>query len=729
MSSSRVTKRKKVKNSLIHQPFKITLLLLKNITSKTGRLPAKLIISLLNLSFKKHQRGRPKKISVSLWVKISVSGLAVFSIFIFYTWSILTAAYQLPTPKRLAYQQQPLTTEFYDRYGVLLYRLYEGRNRSLVEINGLPAYLLQATIAVEDKNFYKHNGVDFSAIVRAIYHNYSRKTTEGASTITQQLVKNSLLSSERTYARKIKEVILSLWAESIYSKEQILSMYLNNAPYGGVNWGVEAASQSYFGKPVQKLSLAESAYLAGLPASPSEYSPSGTRPDLGLARQKEVLNKMAENNFITQKQKDEALNERLHFKPSSIELLAPHFVMYTRNYLENKYGPLTVTQGGLKVYTTLDLGLQEEVQKIVSEEVGTLASLNVSNGAAMVTDPKTGQILAMAGSRDYNYPGFGNYNVATALRQPGSAIKPVTYVTAFKKGYSPGNTVLDIPVVFKDIWGNSYAPVNYDNTFRGPVSIRTALGSSLNVPAVRVLATIGVDPVIQTAKDLGITTFTDPKSYGLSLTLGGAAVKMADMMSVYGAFSQLGVVHPITPILKVVDSKGNVLEEYTNKGQQVIQPELAYMIINILADNQARTLAFGANSLLNLRGVAVKTGTSDWKKDNWAFGFTPSFVVGAWVGNNDDTAMEPSLASGITGATPIWNRIMRGLLAINPNTDFQKPSGIIDVTVDGRKDIAAAGILPKALVQAKSDKEKTIYFDAFSSFATSTASLKDISSN
>lgn len=725
-------KGKKTKTSLTQPPLQLAFLLFRLLLIKTGELPVKIIFNLIKFLCrinKKQHRGRPKKFIFPLWVKITAFTIVISAGFILYTWTILSAAYELPSPNRLTSFDQPLTTEFYDRNGKALYRLYEGKNRSLIPIDELPLNLLQATVAIEDKNFYKHNGIDPMAIARAVYHNYSKEKLEGASTITQQLIKNSLLTPERTYLRKIKEIILSVWAESIYSKEQILSMYLNNAPYGGTNWGVEAASQSYFGKSARHLSLAESAYLAGLPASPSEYSPSGSNPQLGKLRQKEVLKKMVENKFITEDEEKQALNEILDLKPQAIDLLAPHFVMYVKNYLEDKYGPVTVAQGGFKVYTTLDLGLQEQVSRIVSEEVDILANLNVSNGAAMVTDPKTGQILAMVGSRDYNYPGFGNYNVTTALRQPGSSIKPVTYVTAFKKGYSPGNTVLDTPVVFSDRWGNSYAPVNYDGLFHGPVSIRTALASSLNIPAVKILATIGVDPVVQTARDLGITTFTDPKRYGLSLTLGGAAVKMVDMMSVYGTFSQLGVVHPITPILKITDSNGNILEGYKPSGQQVIQSELAYMITNILADNNARALAFGTNSLLNIKGVAAKTGTTDSKKDNWAFGFTPDFVVGVWVGNNDNSPMDQALTSGITGATPIWNRIMRGLLALDPNTDFPRPQGIVDVVIDGRRDIAASGILPKALVQVKPDKDNTKYFDAFSSFATSTAAIKDSSSN
>lgn len=725
----RMPKGKRVKNNLTHYPFKIIFLLLKTVMVKIGQLPAKFIIFVLNLPSQKHHRGRPRKIKIPLWAKITVSGVVFFTIFVFYTWSILTAAYQLPTPKRLAFPEQPLTTEFYDRNGTLLYRLYEGRNTSLIVLSDLPSYLLQATIAVEDKNFYKHNGVDFTAIIRAFYNNYSKETIEGASTITQQLIKNSLLSPEKTYRRKIKEIILSMWAESIYSKDQILAMYLNNAPYGGINWGIEAASQSYFGKSAHNLTLGEAAYLAGLPLSPSEYSPYGTRPELGRVRQKEVLQKMVENKYISRQQADEAISKELNIKPQLSDIQAPHFVMYTKSYLEQKYGPMVVARGGLKVITSLDLGLQNQVQNIVSEEVDKLASLNVHNGAAMVTDAKTGQILAMIGSRDYYYPDFGNYNVTASPRQPGSSIKPVTYVTAFKKGYTPGNTILDAPVSFFDEWGNTYSPVNYDNKFHGPVSIRTALGSSLNIPAVKLLATVGIDPMIQTAKDLGITTFTDRKNYGLSLTLGGASIKMVDMMSVYGAFSQNGVVHKITPILKVTDSNGNILEAYENKGQQALQPELAYMITSILTDNKARTLAFGPNSLLNLRKAAVKTGTTDSKKDNWAFGYTPDFVVGVWVGNNDNAPMDPALTSGITGATPIWNRITTGILALDPNTDFEKPLGIVDAVIDGRRDIATTGVLPKNLVQVKYEKDQARYFDAFSSYATSTASLKDSVNN
>jgi membrane peptidoglycan carboxypeptidase len=328
----------------------------------------------------------------------------------------------------------------------------------------------------------------------------------------------------------------------------------------------------------------------------------------------------------------------------------------------------------------------------------------------------------MVGSRDYHYPDFGNFNATLSLRQPGSSIKVVTYATSFKKGFSPGNTVLDAPVNFKDEWGNSYAPVNYDGSFHGPVSIRTALGSSLNIPAVKMLATVGVDSMVQTARDMGITTFTDPKNYGLALTLGGAEVRMIDMMSVYGTLSQTGRLNRPNPILKVTDSDGNVLEEYSDLSKQAIDPEVAFLLTSILSDNSARTPAFGPNSLLNVSpNVAVKTGTSDNKKDNWTFGYSKDFVVGVWVGNNDSSPMNPVLTSGVTGAAPIWNKITRVLLSKYPASQFQKPAGIAEVIIDGRRDLAIAGNLPKALVRVRQEPDKITFSDGFSFYATPSA--------
>lgn len=695
----------------------------------------------------KTSRGRPRKLGfipyhlsriklhikrrISLKAKIGFVAATLLLLLYLYTTFIFTAAYQLPSPERLISTNKALTTEFFDRNGTLLYRLYEGRNRILVDLAELPQYLIQATIAAEDKNFYKHPGIDIAAIFRAFMANLKKQpqdtaNLEGASTLTQQLIKNSLLTPEKTYTRKIKEMILALWAERMYRKADILKMYLNEAPYGGPIWGIRAASETYFGTSPANLSLAQAAFLAGLPASPTQFSPYGSNPELGKVRQKEVLRRMVEQKYLTQRQADEASAEDLHLQPPQNNIRAPHFVMYIKDRLSAKFGQRAVSQGGLKIVTSLDLNIQEAVEQIVAEEVNKLGPLNVTNGAAMVLDAKTGQILAMVGSKGYHEPQFGAFNVTTALRQPGSSIKVATYATAFKMGYSPGNTVLDVPVVFKDEWGNGYAPVNYDGAYHGAISIRQALGSSYNVPAVRVEAMVGVDNVINTARDLGVTTFTDPKRYGLALTLGAAEVKMVDMMTLYDTLSQLGQKHVATPILKVTDSEGNVLESYEEKGAQVLSPEVAYLITSILTDNNARKSAFGENSQLLIADhtAAVKTGTSDNKRDNWTFGYTPEIVVGVWVGNNNNRPMHPSLTSGVTGAAPIWNKIMTTLLQGKPDLIFKRPAGIMDVVVDGRKDLAINTQLPKSIVRVEQKDNQVVFSDPYSSLATSSAQLQ-----
>jgi len=703
--------------------MRILLLVVQFILIKIGELPL-IPIRLLLFIIKHFSRVKihwPQFASKK--TRISFAAGLVLILLYFYTAFIFATAYNLPSPKRLVSADKALTTEFFDRNGKLLYRLYEGRNRTLVPLKELPLYLVQATIATEDKNFYSHPGIDPVAIVRAAIANFKDHQLEGGSTITQQLIKNSLLTPEKTYIRKIKEIILSLWAERIYSKDEILSMYLNEAPYGGPAWGVEAAAQTYFGKSARDLNLAQASYIAGLPASPTQFSPYGSNPELGKDRQKEVLKRMVGNQFISQSQSDLASEEDLNLKPQIQNIQAAHFVMYVKDLLSQKYGQRVVSQGGLKITTTLDLGLQSEVEKIVSEEIGKLSPLNVGNGAAMVTEAKTGQILAMMGSRDYHENNFGSFNVSLALRQPGSSIKVITYAAGFKQGYTPGNTILDVPVIFKSEWGESYAPVNYDGKFHGAVSIRTALGSSYNIPAVKMLSTVGLPGAIDTAKSLGITTFNDPKRYGLSLTLGGAEVKMIDMMTVYGTFSQLGNKNIATPILKVTDSNGNVLEEYENKSIPVITPEIAYLLTDVLSDNNARTPAFGANSLLKIPGytVAVKTGTSDNKRDNWTFGYTPEYVVGVWVGNNNNSPMDPRLTSGVTGAAPIWNKIMTYLLSGKKDLVFARPKGIVETRIDGRRDLAIAGNLPKSLVRVAQKDNHFLFSDSYSSYATPSA--------
>lgn len=710
--------------------FRLSLIVIKNVLSLILNTPYLILHSIPH-----HKKpGRPRKQPLSriylkkanrfqkkipYKTKIAVSLFTLAFIISTYTFLTFSLAKILPSPTELKTSDKPITTEIYDRNGVLLFRLYEGRNRTLVKLEDLPANLKNATISIEDKNFYKHHGVDFMAIGRAIRTNFNNGTVQGASTITQQLIKNSLLSPEKTYQRKLKEVVLAFWAETLYSKDEILQMYFNETPYGGPTWGIEAASLTYFGKNAKDLNLAESAYLAGLPGSPTQFSPYGSQPELAKIRQQTVLERMVEEGYITRDQENEALNTPLNIQPPTTQIKAPHFVWYVKDYLSEKYGARAVSQGGLKVTTTLDLGMQEEIEQIVKDEVKLDEKLNVHNGAAMVIDAKTGQILSMVGSKDYFDPKFGNFNVALSPRQPGSSIKVITYAEAFKQGFNPATIVLDVPIRFPD----GYSPVNYDGRFHGPVTIRTALGSSYNIPAVKMLASVGVPNMIETAKDMGVSSLEASKNYGLSLTLGGGEVKMIEMMAVYDTLSQNGSYQKPTPILKVTDSDGNVLDEYSDESKQVLQPEIAYLITSILADNNARTPAFGPNSLLNISGhqVAVKTGTSDLKKDNWTFGYTPDYVVGVWVGNNDNSPMNPSLTSGITGAAPIWNKIMRGLLAKKEPVAFKRPPGIIDINLNGRKDIAVGGILPKNLVRISQERNRTTYFDAYSAFATNSA--------
>lgn len=659
--------------------------------------------------------------------------LAIISIFLgisfaAYSYFLVLIAHDLPSPNNLRNLPTPTTTEFYDRNGKLLYRFYEGKNRTPVKLSEIPKSLIYATIAMEDKNFYSHFGVDFFGIARAGLSLMQNGEVQGGSTITQQLIKNTLLTPERTLQRKFKEIVLAFWAERIFSKDEILEMYFNEVPYGGATWGIAAASQTYFGKKVSDLNLAESSYLAGLPASPTTYSPYGTNPDLAKSRQAQALRRMTEDGFINRETSDKIFNEPLDIKPPATEIKAPHFVMYVRSRLAEKYGERFVSQGGLKVITSLDLNLQEKTEAIVFEEVEKIKNLKATNGAALITDAKTGQILAMAGSKNYWDTSGGNFNVTTALRQPGSSIKPITYAAAFKLGYAPGNTLLDTPISFKNFW-ETYTPVNYDGKFRGPVTVRTALASSLNIPAVKLLSLVGLPEMLKTARDLGITTLNDTNRYGLSLTLGGGEIKMIDMMAVYGTFSQMGKKNTLKEVLKITDTKGNLIEDNTeSEGETVLQPAVAYLITDILSDNKARTPVFGSNSLLNIPGhqVAVKTGTTDNKRDNWTFGYTPDFVVGVWVGNNDNSPMDARLTSGVTGAAPIWNRIMTEILKNREPIAFQRPEDVITGTVDGHKDLAVAGLPVKTAIgfnkpKVKDDKsaggkEVITYTDPFSTY-------------
>ncbi len=585
----------------------------------------------------------------------------------------------LPSPKQLSTKPLAQTTKIYDRNEVLLYNVYTDENRTLVPLGEIPENLKHATIAIEDKDFYKHKGFDIYGIVRAFSKIVLKQEVQGGSTITQQLVKSVFLSPERTLTRKAKELYLAFRVEMAFPKDKILEMYLNQVPYGGTAFGVEAASEQYFGKKVQDLTLSESALLAGLPQAPSYYSPFGQDQGRAKSRQRLVLNRMVQDGYISREQAQEADDAPLNFKSSIVDIRAPHFVTYVREYLAEKYGEAYAAQGGLKVKTTLDVDLQNKAQKIVADNIDKLKAYNVGNGAALVTKPGTGEILAMVGSRDFfDIEHDGNVNVTTALRQPGSSIKPINYATAFEhKLITPATIIMDIPTTFPGT--PQYKPVNYDGRFHGPVAVRNALASSYNIPAVKVLALNGVGEMIKQAREMGINSFTDESRYGLSLTLGGGEVKMTELSTAFGVFANSGERVDLNPILKIEDSKGRVLEEFKPRtAKKVLSPAASYLISSILSDNGARSAAFGATSQLVVKGktVAVKTGTTDDKRDNWTVGYTPTYLVATWVGNNDNKPMNPAITSGVTGAAPIWNQIMTEVLHDKVNESFRQLSSV-----------------------------------------------------
>src|SRR3989344_5376218 len=619
--------------------------------------------------------------------------------------AVIFFATQIPSPDDLTNREVAQATKIYDREGELLYDIYSGQNRTPIKLNTIPEHVKKATIAIEDKDFYEHGGFSVAGIARSVYELIVHRQIQGGSTLTQQLVKNALLSGERTLPRKIKEFILAIQVERNYSKDEILEMYLNEIPYGGTAYGIEAAANLYFGRSAKDLDLAQAALLVGLPQRPSVYSPYGTRPELAKARQKEVLRRMVEDGYITAEQEKAAESEELTFRTGQNEhgFKSPHFVLYVKEKLIEQFGDKMVEQGGLRVTTTLDFELQKKVEEIVKKEIENLSSAKVGNGAAIVLDPKTGQILSMVGSKDY----FGkslpegckegvsctfepNVNVALRPRQPGSATKPIAYSKALEKGYTANQVYMDVKTEFPGGNMPTYIPVNYDGQFHGPVQMRYALGNSYNITAVKNLALVWVKDVLELGYRMGLTTWEPSEenvnSVGLSLVLGGREVRLLDLVSAYAVLANQGRQLDPVSILKVTDSEGkNLFEFHQAEGRTILDPGIAFIISDILADNGARTAAFGSNSILNVPGktVAVKTGTTDRKKDNLAVGYTPSVVVGVWVGNNDNSDMSPVVASGITGASPIWNKIMQAVLKYKPNEPFERPSNVIQSEVDG----------------------------------------------
>ncbi len=589
----------------------------------------------------------------------------------------------LPSPENIGKINYPLSTHIYDRNGILLYEIYREQNRTPVSLKDLPKYLIEATIAIEDKDFYRHNGVSiYSGILRAIKENLLNKKFQGGSTITQQLVKSALLTNERTIERKIKEIILALWTERIYTKDQILEMYFNQVPYGGATYGIEEAAKTYFGKKAKDLTIEEAVFLAGLPQAPSTYSPF-INPQLAYKRRDEVVLAMVNLGYLSKEKANVIKKTSINILPPNTYIKAPHFVFYVKNQLENYFGIRQVEEGGLRVKTTLDINIQEEVERILKEEIERNQYLNITNGAVLVTRPNTGEILAMVGSVDYFLQPWGAYNVSTALRQPGSSLKPLLYALALEKGYTAATLIDDVPVSFKLEDGTYYKPVNYDGKFHGKVPLRYALANSYNIPAVRLISDIGVNNYIDFAEKLGIKTWFDRSRYGLSLSLGGGEVKMVDMAEAFGVLANLGYKVNLNYQLLISDSANRILKEISPFKIKVLDKGVAYIINDILSDSYARTWAFGPNSYLEVPGykVAVKTGTTNDKRDNWTVGYTPEFLVIVWVGNNDNSPMNPYLTSGITGAAPIWNRVMNYLLknySQKENYWYEKPENVVE---------------------------------------------------
>ncbi|MCC6177909.1 MAG: PBP1A family penicillin-binding protein [Chloroflexi bacterium] len=599
------------------------------------------------------------------------------------------------------------TARILDRNGVVLSEFNDpnGGRRTVVPLSRIPVGLRNATIAAEDANFYQHPGFDVVAILRALYQNLrGREIVSGASTITQQLVKNTLLTPEQTPDRKIKEAILAWEVSRRYPKDRILELYLNEVYYGNLAYGVEAAAQTYFGISVSDLDLSQLTFIAGLPQAPSAYDPY-LHPDAARERQDYVLEQMVKHNLISQAEADTARTKTIALRPRErrAEVVAPHFVDFIRAVLEKSYPADTLFREGLQIRTSLDVRLQTIAEETAKSSIDDLRERNATNAALVAIDPATGEILAMVGSVDYNDEAIsGQVNVTLADRQPGSTLKPFTYLTAFDKlHYAPATLVMDVPTTF----GGTYTPLNYDQKFRGPTTIRKALGNSLNVPAVKVLEEVGIDAMLSTAHRLGITGLRDPSRYGLSVTLGGGEVTLLDLTFAYTAFANNGAqtglplgtqdsathtrfFEPVS-ILEIKNGRGDVL--YQQKAlppRQLVDPGLSYLITNILSDNAARAETYGPNSPLKLsRPAAAKTGSTDDFRDSWVIGYTPDLVTGVWVGNSDGSPMRDVL--GAAGAGKIWHAFMEAALAGSPPRDFVRPEGVVEQEV-----CQLSGLLP-----------------------------------
>ncbi len=598
------------------------------------------------------------------------------------------STFKIPDLQAISDRRVTESTKIYDRTGeILLYDLHKDTKRTIVPFSNISHYAKNAIVAIEDAEFYEHNGVKPIAFLRSIIVNLkSMSFSQGGSTLTQQVVKNSILTNEKKITRKLKEWVLAYKLEQIMSKEEILSLYLNEAPYGGNIYGIEEASIAFFGKNSIDLDLVESAYLAAIPKAPTFYSPYGNNRDKLEERKNLVLSQMLKNGFISEKEFLSGSKTKIEFKPrSETGILAPHFVMFIKEYLEEKYGK-QVAEEGYKVTTSLDYGLQVKAQKIVNKyALENTEKFNAENGAIVAIEAQTGQILVMVGSRDYFDEEIdGNFNITLAHRQPGSAFKPFVYATAFNKGYTPETIVFDLETEFstecnpdgtpikEEDEDKCYHPVNYDGVYRGPVSLRNALAQSINIPAIKTLYLTGLNDSLQTAKDLGIQSLIDVNQYGLTLVLGGGEVSLLDITTAYSVFANEGVANKYSSILKI-EKEGVIIEKFNATPKKVLPKQTALMISDVLSDNKARTPAFGTRSPLYFGGrdVASKTGTTNDYRDAWIIGYTPEIAVGAWAGNNDNSPMEKKVAGFVVA--PMWHEFVEEVLQKYPDKKFEKP--------------------------------------------------------
>lgn len=620
-------------------------------------------------------------------ILIMLFALGFFGTGVFIIWAVNL---EIPDFNSIGERKVTQSTKIYDRTGeILLYDVHENIKRTLVSFEEIAPHARYAAVAIEDAEFYQHKGIRPLSFLRAALINLgSGEYSQGGSTITQQLVKNTLLTPEKKISRKLKEWVIALKLEQTYNKQEILTLYLNEAPYGGNIYGIEEASRRFFTKQTIDISIAEAAYLAALPQAPTFFSPYGNNKDRLDLRQKTVLNKMYSLGYITNREYTDALAEEVDFHtPTGNGIEAPHFVTWVREALVNEFGEQAIIENGYRVITTLDYELQkkaEEVVKRYGEE--NVLKYNANNAGMVATDPKTGDVLVMIGSRDYfNTENEGNFNITLAHRQPGSSFKPFVYAAAFNKGLTPETVVFDLKTEFQTTCGpdgkplkpetdpdECYTPRNYDNVYRGPISLRDALAQSVNVPAIKALYIAGLNESLKVAQNLGVESLTDASRYGLTLVLGGGEVTLLEMTSAYGVFANEGTRVPQRKILRIEDSNGNIIKEYAShkNAVQVLPKNTAYAISDVLSDNIARTPAFGSRSYLHFEGydVAVKTGTTNDYKDAWIIGYTPSFSLGTWVGNNDNTSMEKKVAGFIVA--PMWNEVMNIYLASSTKETF-----------------------------------------------------------